>query len=48
MAADIQQWREGLEKVEAAMTEGGAAMSKNMDVMAEWVKDLEAKMAKMQ
>ncbi|KAK3382338.1 Dynamitin-domain-containing protein [Lasiosphaeria ovina] len=47
MAGDIQQWREGLEKVESAMGDGDAAMAKNMDVMAAWVKDLEAKMAKL-
>ncbi|KAK0734981.1 Dynamitin-domain-containing protein [Lasiosphaeria miniovina] len=47
MAGDIQQWREGLEKVESAMGDGDAAMTKNMGVMAAWVKDIEAKMAKL-
>jgi nuclear migration protein JNM1 len=46
MAGDIQQWREGLEKVEAAMRQGEAAMGGNMKVVEGWVKDLEAKMAK--
>ncbi|KAL2023497.1 hypothetical protein VTK56DRAFT_2493 [Thermocarpiscus australiensis] len=47
MAADIQQWREGLEKVEGAVREGDAAMTKNMDVMSAWVKDLEGKLSKL-
>lgn len=47
MAGDIQQWREGLEKVETAMKDGDAAMVKNMDVMSGWIKELEAKMAKL-
>jgi nuclear migration protein JNM1 len=47
MATDIQQWREGLEKVETAIRNGDAAMTKNMDVLSEWVKDLESKMAKL-
>lgn len=45
MATDIQQWREGLHKVEDAIRNGDAAMAKNVDVMSEWVKDLERKMA---
>ncbi|KAI1414714.1 Dynamitin-domain-containing protein [Hypoxylon sp. FL1857] len=45
MAADIKQWREGLEKIEAAMGDGGAAMTANMKVVEGWVKDLEAKVA---
>ncbi|KAH7634753.1 Dynamitin-domain-containing protein [Sordaria sp. MPI-SDFR-AT-0083] len=47
MAGDIQQWREGLKKVETAMKDGDAAMVKNMDVMSGWIKELEAKMAKL-
>ncbi|KAK0657197.1 Dynamitin-domain-containing protein [Cercophora newfieldiana] len=47
MASDIQQWREGLDKVESSMREGDAAMEKNMDVMSTWVKDIEGKMAKL-
>ncbi|KAK1755112.1 Dynamitin-domain-containing protein [Echria macrotheca] len=47
MAGDIQQWREGLEKVESAMRGGDAAMDKNMAVISGWVKDLEGKMAKL-
>jgi nuclear migration protein JNM1 len=47
MAGEIQQWREGLEKVEGAVRGGDATMIKNMDVMANWVKDLEEKMARL-
>ncbi|TLS25350.1 hypothetical protein PpBr36_07670 [Pyricularia pennisetigena] len=41
MAAEIRSWREGLEKVEAAMRDGEASMEKNANVIEEWVKDLE-------
>ena len=47
MASDIQQWREGLEKIEEAMEEGEASMSGNMKVIEGWVKELEAKMAQL-
>ncbi|RYP74404.1 hypothetical protein DL771_003071 [Monosporascus sp. 5C6A] len=47
MASDIKVWREGLEKVEAAMGEGETAMKTNMDVVDGWVKDLEAKITKL-
>ncbi|KAK7755313.1 hypothetical protein SLS62_002820 [Diatrype stigma] len=47
MATDIKQWKEGLEKVEAAMGEGETAMQTNMQVIDGWVKDLEAKVAKL-
>lgn len=47
MAADIQQWRDGLEKVEDAIRDGKTAMAKNVDIMSGWVKDLEGKMAKL-
>lgn len=46
MASDIKQWREGLEKVELAMKEGESAMGNNMIIVDGWVKDLEAKLAK--
>lgn len=45
MAADIHQWRDGLEKVEAAMQQGEAAMGANVKVVEGWVKELEGKMA---
>ncbi|KAI1131748.1 Dynamitin-domain-containing protein [Nemania abortiva] len=47
MAADIKQWREGLEKIEAAMSEGETSMSENTKVIEGWVKELEAKMAQL-
>ncbi|KAB5580143.1 Dynamitin-domain-containing protein [Coniochaeta sp. 2T2.1] len=47
MAGDINQRREGLEKVEAAMQQGEAAMGGNMKVVEGWVKELEAKVAKL-
>ncbi|KAI1372727.1 Dynamitin-domain-containing protein [Hypoxylon crocopeplum] len=47
MATDIKQWREGLEKIEVAMSEGGTAMAANMKVVEGWVKDIEAKVAKL-
>jgi nuclear migration protein JNM1 len=47
MAAEIHQWKDGLEKVELAMRDGDAAMEKNRHVMAGWVKDLESKMSKL-
>lgn len=47
MAADIKQWREGLEKVEGAMREGDESMSANKKVIEGWVQELEAKAAKL-
>lgn len=46
MASDIKQWREGLEKVEAAIREGETSMGKNTEVVEGWVKTLEERMAK--
>ncbi|KAI0385927.1 Dynamitin-domain-containing protein [Hypomontagnella monticulosa] len=45
MAADIKQWREGLEKIEATMSGGETTMTANMKVVEGWVKDLETKVA---
>ena len=47
MAGDIQQWREGLEKVESALKNSEGNMAKNMEVTSGWVKELEAKVAKL-
>lgn len=47
MASDIQQWREGLEKIEASIKDGDVSMGNNMKVVEGWVKDLEEKMAKL-
>lgn len=41
MAAELKQWNEGLEKVDAAIRDGDVATKNNMKVMEEWVKDLE-------
>jgi len=43
MAEDITKWREGLEKVEAAIKQGGTVMAGNIKVVESWVKDLEKK-----
>lgn len=45
MAAEIRSWREGLDKVEAAMRDGDASMDKNAKVVDGWVKDLEKRVA---
>lgn len=47
MATDIQQWREGLEKLEVIINDASALREKNMGVISEWVKDLEGKMSKL-
>lgn len=47
MATDIKQWREGLDKVEKAIKDGEGSMNGNMKVIDGWVKELEAKMAKL-
>ncbi|XXG94959.1 hypothetical protein Hte_001218 [Hypoxylon texense] len=47
IASDIKQWREGLEKIEAAMNDGETAMTANMKTVDGWVKDLEAKVSKL-
>lgn len=46
-AAELRQWREGLEKIERAMGEGQVTMEGNMKVMDAWVRDLEMRMAKL-
>ncbi|PSR90440.1 putative dynactin subunit [Coniella lustricola] len=47
MALDIKQWREGLEKVEAAISQGETSMGKNTKIVEGWVKALEERMAKL-
>ncbi|KAH6634098.1 Dynamitin-domain-containing protein [Chaetomium sp. MPI-SDFR-AT-0129] len=47
MAGEIKEWRDGLEKVENAVREGSTTMTKNVDVISGWVKDLEEKMSKL-
>ena len=46
-AAELRQWREGLEKIEGAMGEGQVTMEGNMKVMDAWVSDLEMRMGKL-
>lgn len=48
MAAELKQWRTGLEKMEGAVGKGDETVKGNMQVMEGWVKDLEARMAKLQ
>lgn len=47
MAGVIKKWREGLERVEAAIKQGETTMASNMGVVEGWVKDLEKKMETM-
>ena len=47
MAADVRQWREGLERVEKAVGEGDGAMEENMKTVQGWVGALEEKMARL-
>ncbi|KAK3986683.1 Dynamitin-domain-containing protein [Cladorrhinum sp. PSN332] len=46
-ATDIQQWREGLEKLESTIRDGDTSRAKNMEVISEWVKDLEDRISKL-
>jgi nuclear migration protein JNM1 len=47
MAAEIRKWREGLDKVEAVMKASEGRIGGNMKVVEGWVKELEARMAKL-
>ena len=47
MAAELKQWKGGLEKMETAMKDGDVAVKGNMKVMESWVKDLEERMARL-
>ena len=47
MAAELKQWRQGLEKMESAIKNGDETVKGNMKVMHGWVKDLEERMAKL-
>lgn len=46
-ADEIKKWKEGLEKVEAAIKNGEATMSGNVKTVEAWVKDLEKKVEKL-
>jgi nuclear migration protein JNM1 len=47
MAAELKQWRDGLDKIEGAMKEGDEAWVKNQKVMEAWVKGLEERIIKL-
>ena len=44
---EIQRWREALDKVEASMSEGEGAMTDNMKLVGQWVKEIEARVRKL-
>ncbi|KAL6402939.1 hypothetical protein AUP68_12268 [Ilyonectria robusta] len=45
MTAELKQWNEGLEKIEAVMKDSSVAVAHNKTVMEGWVKDLEERIA---
>ncbi|KAI9834748.1 MAG: hypothetical protein M1819_002834 [Sarea resinae] len=47
METEIKRWTEGLEKVEEAMKSGEAVSGNNVKVVESWVKDLEARLARL-
>lgn len=47
MASELKQWNEGLTKLETAIQDGDKTGQANMETMQDWVKELEAKMAKL-
>ncbi|ERS99835.1 dynactin 2 [Sporothrix schenckii 1099-18] len=46
-AAEVKQWRQGLDTMEAALRDGETTMGKNAQVMEGWVKGLEARLDKL-
>ncbi|KAJ5496059.1 hypothetical protein N7539_001175 [Penicillium diatomitis] len=48
MATEIVQWREGLTAVEERMKQGEQALRSNVDTVEPWVRDLEARMARLE
>ena len=44
MDAELKAWREGLEKVEAAVTQAGEMNGRNGKVVKQWVDDLETRL----
>lgn len=48
MASEIETWREGLSTVEEKMRLGEKAMCSNVETVEPWVRDLEARLAKLQ
>ncbi|KAL9130829.1 MAG: hypothetical protein Q9217_001081 [Psora testacea] len=47
MKQELQDWREGLERVEKAMQQGEEAMKANTEVVEGWVKELEERTKKL-
>ncbi|KAJ5086756.1 hypothetical protein NUU61_008063 [Penicillium alfredii] len=47
MASEIQQWREGLTVVEDKMRQGEEALRSNVETVEPWVRDLEARLARL-
>ncbi|KYK56022.1 dynactin subunit [Drechmeria coniospora] len=47
MAAELKQWKDGLDKIQGAMIDGDSVVKGNMKVMEEWVKELEERMVKL-
>ncbi|KAG6005784.1 hypothetical protein E4U21_007617 [Claviceps maximensis] len=47
MNEELKLWKEGLEKVEHSMKDGETLMKENVQVMEGWIKDLEARSAKL-
>ncbi|KAJ5823516.1 hypothetical protein N7447_005856 [Penicillium robsamsonii] len=48
MAAEIEQWREGLMTVEEKMQQGEAALRSNVETVEPWVRDLESRLARLE
>lgn len=48
MATEIEQWREGLVAVEERMKQGEGALRSNVETVEPWVRDLEARMARLE
>lgn len=46
-AAEIQRWRDALDKVEASISEGEGVMTGNVKLVGEWVRDIESRIGKL-
>ncbi|KAL8951342.1 MAG: hypothetical protein Q9222_002679 [Ikaeria aurantiellina] len=44
MAEELQEWKDGLEKVESAIQQGESSLKENMSVVDTWVKELESRL----
>ncbi|KAF2088250.1 hypothetical protein K490DRAFT_73202 [Saccharata proteae CBS 121410] len=45
-AEEIRQWTQAVSKVETGLQEGGAMLAENVKTVSDWVKELEARVAK--